>query len=57
VLWCRLTDEIFEHMRRLALAYDANAVVAFRMEIRPWCDYGGESGMWVDAYGVAALVA
>jgi len=57
VLWCRLTDEIFERMKSLALNCDANAVVAFRMEISPWFDYGGESGMWVDAYGVAALVA
>lgn len=57
VLWCRLTDEIYARMRSLALACEANAVVAFRLEISPWFDYEGERGMWVDAYGVAALVA
>jgi len=57
VLWCRLVDEIYERMESLALAYDGNAVVGFRLEISPWCDFGGERGMWVDAYGIAALVA
>ena len=57
VLWCRLMDEIYERMESVALGYDANAIVAFRLEISPWCDYEGAKGMWVDAYGVAALVA
>jgi len=50
-------DEIYERMERLTLEYQGNSVVAFRIEISLWCDYGGERGMWVDAYGVAALVA
>ena len=50
-------DEIYERMESLALEYGANAVVGFKIEISPWFDYGGERGMWVDAYGVAALVA
>lgn len=56
-LWRRLEDEIFDRLKSLAtLDYQANAVVAFRIEVLPWYDYGGKSGMWVNAYGVAALV-